>query len=160
MHRYIIKRLLMLIPVLLGVAFIIFAIMSVAEGDPVYQVAGPDATEEQLEALREEMGLNGSLIERYFRYIGNLLKGDLGVSYVTKLDVMQLYLQRLPNTLRLASIAMLVAVALSVPLGIVAAVNQNSWKDTLAMILALLGLSMPNFWLGLLLMLLFSLKLG
>ncbi len=150
----------MLIPVLLGVAFIIFAIMSVAEGDPVYQVAGPDATEEQLEALREEMGLNGSLIERYFRYIGNLLKGDLGVSYVTKLDVMQLYLQRLPNTLRLASIAMLVAVALSVPLGIVAAVNQNSWKDTLAMILALLGLSMPNFWLGLLLMLLFSLKLG
>ena len=92
MHRYIIKRLLMLIPVLLGVAFIIFAIMSVAEGDPVYQVAGPDATEEQLEALREEMGLNGSLIERYFRYIGNLLKGDLGVSYVTKLDVMQLYL--------------------------------------------------------------------
>ena len=160
MQRYIIKRLLMLIPVLLGVAFIIFAIMSVAEGDPVYQVAGPDATEEQLEALREEMGLNGSLIERYFRYIGNLLKGDLGVSYVTKLDVMQLYLQRLPNTLRLASIAMLVAVALSVPLGIVAAVNQNSWKDTLAMILALLGLSMPNFWLGLLLMLLFSLKLG
>ena len=160
MHRYIIKRLLMLIPVLLGVAFIIFAIMSVAEGDPVYQVAGPDATEEQLEALREEMGLNGSLIERYFRYIGNLLEGDLGVSYVTKLDVMQLYLQRLPNTLRLASIAMLVAVALSVPLGIVAAVNQNSWKDTLAMILALLGLSMPNFWLGLLLMLLFSLKLG
>ena len=160
MHRYIIKRLLMLIPVLLGVAFIIFAIMSVAEGDPVYQVAGPDATEEQLEALREEMGLNGSLLERYFRYIGNLLRGDLGVSYITKLDVMQLYLQRLPNTLWLASVAMLVAVALSVPLGIVAAVNQNSWKDTLAMVLALLGLSMPNFWLGLLLMLLFSLKLG
>ena len=150
----------MLIPVLLGVAFIIFAIMSVAEGDPVYQVAGPDATEEQLEALREEMGLNGSLIERYFRYIGNLLRGDLGVSYVSKMDVMDLYLQRLPNTLKLAFLAMFVAVIISVPLGIIAAVNQNSWKDTLAMILALLGLSMPNFWLGLLLMLLFSLKLG
>ena len=160
MHRYIIKRLLMLIPVLLGVAFIIFAIMIVAEGDPVYQVAGPDATEEQLEALREEMGLNGSLIERYFRYILNLLRGDLGTSYVSKMDVMKLYLQRLPNTLKLASLAMFVAVIISVPLGIVAAVNQNSWKDTLAMILALLGLSMPNFWLGLLLMLLFSLKLG
>ena len=160
MHRYIIKRLLMLIPVLLGVAFIIFAIMNVAEGDPVYQVAGPDATEEQLEALREEMGLNGSLIERYFRYILNLLRGDLGTSYVSKMDVMKLYLQRLPNTLKLASLAMFVAVIISVPLGIVAAVNQNSWKDTLAMILALLGLSMPNFWLGLLLMLLFSLKLG
>ena len=160
MHRYIIKRLLMLIPVLLGVAFIIFAIMNVAEGDPVYQVTGPDATEEQLEALREEMGLNGSLIERYFRYILNLLRGDLGTSYVSKMDVMQLYMQRLPNTLKLASLAMFVAVIISVPLGIVAAVNQNSWKDTLAMILALLGLSMPNFWLGLLLMLLFSLKLG
>ena len=156
MHRYIIKRLLMLIPVLLGVAFIIFAIMNVAEGDPVYQVAGPDATEEQLEALREEMGLNGSLVERYL----NLLRGDLGTSYVSKMDVMQLYMQRLPNTLKLASLAMFVAVIISVPLGIVAAVNQNSWKDTVAMILALLGLSMPNFWLGLLLMLLFSLKLG
>lgn len=160
MHRYIIKRLLMLIPVLLGVAFIIYAIMNVAEGDPVYQVAGPDATEEQLDALREEMGLNGSLLERYFRYIFKLLRGDLGTSYVSKMDVMQLYLQRLPNTLKLASVAMIIAVVISVPLGIVAAVNQNSIKDTVSMILALLGLSMPNFWLGLLLMLLFSLKLG
>jgi len=150
----------MLIPVLLGVAFIIYAIMNVAEGDPVYQVAGPDATEEQLDALREEMGLNGSLLERYFRYIFKLLRGDLGTSYVSRMDVMQLYLQRLPNTLKLASVAMIVAVVISVPLGIVAAVNQNSIKDTVSMILALLGLSMPNFWLGLLLMLLFSLKLG
>ncbi len=160
MYRYIIKRLIMLIPVLLGVAFVIFAIMNVAEGDPVYQVAGPDATEEQLEALREEMGLNGSLLQRYFRYIANLLRGDLGTSYISKMDVMKLYFQRLPNTLRLASIAMIVAVLISVPLGIVAAVNQNSWKDTIAMVLALLGLSMPNFWLGLLLIILFSLKLG
>lgn len=150
----------MLIPVLLGVAFIIFAIMDVAEGDPVYQIAGPDATEEQLEALREEMGLNGSLVQRYFRYIFKLIRGDLGTSYVSKMDVMQLYLQRLPNTLKLASLAMVVAVLVSVPLGIVAAVNQNSIKDTISMVLALLGLSMPNFWLGLLLMLLFSLKLG
>lgn len=160
MHKYIIKRLLMLIPVLLGVAFVIFAIMNVAEGDPVYSVAGPDATEAQLEALREEMGLNGSLIERYFRYIWRLLHGDLGTSYISKMSVMELYLQRLPNTLKLASLAMVVAILISVPLGIVAAVRQNTWKDTSAMIAALLGLSMPNFWLGLLLMLLFSLKLG
>ncbi|NLY07971.1 MAG: ABC transporter permease, partial [Spirochaetales bacterium] len=140
MYRYILKRLLMLIPVLLGVAFIIFAIMDVAEGDPVYQVAGPDATEEQLEALREEMGLNGSLVTRYFRYIFKLIRGDLGSSYITKMDVMQLYLQRLPNTLKLASLAMLVAVIISVPLGIVAAINQNTIKDTIAMILALIGL--------------------
>ena len=160
MWRYILKRLLMLIPVLLAVAFVIYAIMNVAEGDPVYSVAGADATEEQLAALREEMGLNGSLVERYFRYIGNLLKGDLGVSYVSKQDVMKIYLQRLPNTLKLASMTMIFATLIALPLGIIAAVNQNSWIDTLSMVLALIGLSMPNFWLGLLLIILFSLKLG
>ncbi len=150
----------MLIPVLLAVAFVIYAIMNVAEGDPVYSVAGADATEEQLEALREEMGLNGSLVERYFRYIGNLLKGDLGISYVSKQDVMKIYLQRLPNTLKLASMTMIFATLIALPLGIIAAVNQNSWIDTLSMVLALIGLSMPNFWLGLLLIILFALKLG
>ncbi len=159
MYRYILKRLLMLIPVLLAVAFIIYAIMDVAEGDPVYSVAGADATPEQLAALREEMGLNGSLIERYFRYIWNMLHGNLGISYVSKQDVMKIYLQRLPNTLKLASMTMVFASLIAIPLGIVAAVNQNSWKDTISMILALLGLSMPNFWLGLLLIILFSLKL-
>lgn len=149
----------MLIPVLLAVAFIIYAIMDVAEGDPVYSVAGADATPEQLAALREEMGLNGSLIERYFRYIWNMLHGNLGISYVSKQDVMKIYLQRLPNTLKLASMTMVFASLIAIPLGIVAAVNQNSWKDTISMILALLGLSMPNFWLGLLLIILFSLKL-
>lgn len=160
MWRYIAKRLLMLIPVLLAVAFVIYAIMNVAEGDPVYTVAGADATEEQLAALREEMGLNGSLVERYFRYIGNLLKGDLGISYVSKQDVMKIYLQRLPNTLKLASMTMIFATLIALPLGIIAAVNQNSWIDTLSMVLALIGLSMPNFWLGLLLIILFALKLG
>ena len=150
----------MLIPVLLAVAFVIYAIMNVAEGDPVYSVAGADATEEQLEALREEMGLNGSLVERYFRYIGNLLKGDLGISYVSKQDVMKIYLQRLPNTLKLASMTMIFATLIALPLGIIAAVNQNSWIDTMSMVLALIGLSMPNFWLGLLLIILFALKLG
>ncbi len=160
MYRYILKRLLMLIPVLLGVAFLIFAIMDVAAGDPVYSVAGADATPEQIEALREKMGLNGSLIERYIRYIGNLLKGDLGTSYISKLDVMKVYLQRLPNTLKLATLTMIVAVGMAIPLGITAAVHQNSIRDTTSMVLALIGLSMPNFWLGLLLILFFSLKLG
>ena len=160
MHRYIIKRLLMLIPVLLSVAFIIFAIMDVAEGDPVYSVVSADASEEEIQAAREEMGLTGSLFERYFNYVKGMLHGDLGTSYVSKRDVMETYLTRLPNTLKLASVTMIVALGISIPLGIVAAVNQNSIKDTVSMILALLGLSMPNFWLGLLLILLFSLKLG
>ncbi|NMB93318.1 MAG: ABC transporter permease [Flexilinea flocculi] len=160
MYRYILKRLLMLIPVLLGVAFLIFAIMDVAAGDPVYSVAGADATPEQIEVLREKMGLNGSLIERYIRYIGNLLRGDLGTSYISKLDVMKVYLQRLPNTLKLATLTMIVAVGMAIPLGITAAVHQNSIRDTTSMVLALIGLSMPNFWLGLLLILFFSLRLG
>lgn len=160
MHRYIFKRLLMLIPVLLAVAFIIFGIMDMAAGDPVYSVAGPDATEEELNALREEMGLTGSFMERYLRYVWGLMRGDLGVSYVSKQDVMKIYLERLPNTLILASFAMLIAVGVSIPLGIISAVNHNSLKDTAAMVLALIGLSMPNFWLGLLLIMLFSLKLG
>ena len=141
-------------------AFVIYAIMNVAEGDPVYSVVSADATEAQIEAAREELGLNGTLLERYFRYVKGMLTGDLGTSYVSKRDVMQTYLERLPNTLKLASVTMVVALAISIPLGIIAAVNQNSIKDTIAMVLALLGLSMPNFWLGLLLIMLFSLKLG
>ncbi len=160
MYRYIIKRLLMLIPVLLGVAFIIFAIMDVAEGDPVYSVAGADATEEQLDLLREEMGLKGTLLERYFRYIVKMFQGDLGTSYISKQSVMKIYMQRLPNTLKLASLTMIVSVGMAIPLGIYAAVNQNSFKDTISMVISLIGLSMPNFWLGLLLIIFFSLELG
>ncbi len=160
MHRYIIKRLFMLIPVLLCVAFIIFAIMDVAEGDPVYSVVSADASEAEIEAQREAMGLNGSLLERYFRYVKGMLQGDLGRSYVSKRDVMETYLSRLPNTLSLSAVTMVVALGISIPLGIVAAINQNSLKDTISMVLALLGLSMPNFWLGLLLIIVFSLKLG
>ena len=160
MNKSVIKRLLMLITVLLCVAFVLYAIMNVAEGDPVYSVVSADATEAQIEAAREELGLNGTLLERYFRYVKGRLTGDLGTSYVSKRDVMQTYLERLPNTLKLAPVTMVVALAISIPLGIIAAVNQNSIKDTIAMVLALLGLSMPNFWLGLLLIMLFSLKLG
>jgi peptide/nickel transport system permease protein len=159
MHRYILKRLLMLIPVLLGVVFIIFFIMDLAPGDPVYQVAGEQATAAELQALRVKMGLDGNIFTRYMRYIKNMVRGNLGSSYISKRDVMKTYLERLPNTLLLASVTMLVAISVSIPLGVIAAVHQNSIKDTVSMVLALLGLSMPNFWLGLLLIILFSLKL-
>lgn len=159
MYRYIINRLLMLIPVLLGVVFIVFFIMDLAPGDPVYQVAGEQATQAELQELRVKLGLDGNIFTRYVRYIKNMLRGDLGVSYISKRNVMKTYLERLPNTLMLASVTMLVAILVSIPLGIIAAVHQNSIKDTVSMILALLGLSIPNFWLGLLLIILFSLKL-
>ena len=112
MYRYIIKRLLMVIPVLLSVAFIIYAIMDVAEGDPVYSVVSADASEEEIAAQREAMGLNGSLVERYFRYVKGMLTGDLGKSYVSKRDVMQTYLTRLPNTLMLSFVTMIVALGI------------------------------------------------
>jgi peptide/nickel transport system permease protein len=159
MYRYIINRLIMLIPVLLGVVFIVFFIMDLAPGDPVYQVAGEQATPAELQELRVKLGLDGNIFTRYARYIKNMLRGDLGVSYISKRNVMKTYLERLPNTLMLASVTMVVAILVSIPLGIIAAVHQNSIKDTVSMILALLGLSIPNFWLGLLLIILFSLKL-
>jgi peptide/nickel transport system permease protein len=149
----------MLIPVMLGVVFIVFFIMNLAPGDPVYQIASEQATPAELQELRVKMGLDGNIFTRYMRYIKKMIQGDLGVSYISKRSVMKTYLERLPNTLLLASVTMLVAILISIPLGIIAAVHQNSIKDTVSMILALLGLSIPNFWLGLLLIILFSLKL-
>lgn len=160
MHRYVIKRLLMLIPVILGVILLIFVVMDLAPGDPVLMVASPDATEEEIEAIRVELGLDKGLLHRYVVYVKNLLQGNLGTSYTTHRSVLEVYLERLPETLKLAVGAVLVAIVCSIPLGIIAAVHRNTWKDSVSMITALLGVSMPSFWLGLLLMLLFSLKLG
>jgi len=160
MYRYVLKRLLMLIPVILGVILLIFVVMDLAPGDPVLMVAAPDATEEELEALRVEMGLDKGLVHRYVVYVGQMLKGNLGTSYTTHRSVSEVYFERLPETLKLAVGAVLVALALSIPLGIIAAVHQNTWKDSVSMVTALIGVSMPTFWLGLLLMLLFALKLG
>lgn len=160
MYRYIFKRLLMLIPVILGVILIIFFVMDLAPGDPVYMVASADATEAELDQLRAELGLSDSFFNRYLKYVTNMLHGSLGTSYITKRPVMQTYFERLPATLELSSMAILITVVISIPLGIVAAVHQNTIRDTASMVFALIGISMPAFWLGLLLMLLFALKLG
>lgn len=160
MHRYIIKRLMMLIPVILGVILLVFVVMDLAPGDPVLMVASPDATEEELEALRVELGLDKGLLHRYVSYVGNMLKGNLGTSYTTNRAVLEVYMERLPETLKLALGAVILAIIFSIVLGIIAAVHQNTWKDSFAMVTALIGVSMPSFWLGLLLMLLFALKLG
>ena len=97
------------------------------------------------------MGLNDPFTIRYIRYMGNLLRGNLGKSYVNNKDVFKVYMNRLPETLKLALAGILVALIIAIPLGIVAAVHQNTWKDTVSMIFGLLGLSMPNFWQGLVL---------
>lgn len=159
MYKYILKRLLLLIPVLLAVSFIVYFIVDLAPGDAVDVLLASNASEEDKAAMREEMGLNDPLIVRYGRYISGIVRGDLGVSYVSKKNVFKTYMQRLPQTLQLALAAILFALLIGIPLGITAAVNQNTWLDSGSMVVGLVGVSMPNFWLGLLLILFFAVRL-
>lgn len=160
MFRYIIKRLLYVIPVILITSFIIYMAMNMAGGDPAVMLAPENASEEQIEKIRADLGLNQPLPVRYLKYMGGMFTGDLGKSYVTKKDVFNTFMQRLPATLELGGAAVLIATIISIPLGVYTAIHQNTWKDTAGMIFALFGVSMPNFWLGLMLIILFALKLG
>lgn len=160
MWRYIIKRVLSLIPVLIGVTFIVYLILSFAPGDPAKSILGEQAPPEAVEQLREELGLNDHVLVQYGRYMMNLARGDFGISYKTKVGVINEIGARLPTTIKLSFAAIIIAVVFSIPLGIIAAVKQNTWVDGLSMFIALLGVSIPIFWLGLMLLLLFSLNLG
>jgi peptide/nickel transport system permease protein len=160
MLRYVFKRLLALIPVVFGVTFIVFMIMKMAPGDPARIILGENATQEAVASLREEMGLNDNVLVQYGRYMINFCKGDLGISYSNKKHVADEIFSRFPYTLNLSLVAALFSIILAIPLGIIAAVKQNTLFDNASMIFSLIGVSMPIFWLGLLLILLFSLKLG
>ena len=160
MIKYIIKRLLLLIPVLLGVTLILFFIIDQSGGDPARNKLGEQATEEAVQALRDEWGLNDPFFVRYANYLIDLCHGDLGESYQTDEDVFQKYIAKFPPTFALAICSMLLCAIVAIPLGILASTHQNSWLDTTSMILALVGVSMPTFWLALLLMMLFCIKLG
>ena len=160
MYRYVIKRLLMLIPVIIGISFLVYFVIDLAPGDIISQIAPEDATIEEIQELREEYGFNKPILVRYGEYMAGMLHGDLGTSYITGEPVFQSYMKRLPNTLMLAFASIFVSVMISIPLGILSAVHQGTWRDNITMVVALLGLSMPNFWLGLLLIILFSLNLG
>ena len=160
MIKYIFKRLIMLIPVILVTSFLIYWAMSLTGGDPALMLAGDKATPEQVEQIREELGLNDPFPVRYANYMKGMLTGDMGKSYVTKKDVFQTFMEKLPNTLALGGAAVLIAVVVSLPLGIYTAIHQNTWKDTAGLVFALFGTSMPNFWLGLMLIIIFALKLG
>ena len=146
-------------PAILATSFIIYFAMNMTGGDPALTIAPENATEAQLDQIRMELGLKDPLIVRYGKYMLGICKGDLGKSYVTKKDVFKTYMERLPNTLQLAFSAVLIATLLAVPLGIYTAIHQNTWKDTGGMVFALFGVSMPNFWLALMLILLFSVRL-
>lgn len=157
MLKYFINRLVQLIPVVLGVTLLIFLIMQMASGDPARIILGELATQEQINELREEMGLNKPLVVQYGHYLWNSLHGDFGTSYVKSRSVTSEVLSRFPYTISLAVVSLLLTVILSVPLGIWAAVHQNQPLDKGIMVFSLIGISMPVFWLGLLLMIVFSL---
>ena len=156
MLRYFFKRILFLIPVLFGVSILIFTIIHLAPGDPAESMLGPSATQQDLQELREQLGLNKPLIVQYFSFVGNILKGDFGRSIRTNNPVLEEILDRFTPSFVLALWSMAFAIALGLPLGMMAALRQNTWVDTLCNFVALLGFSLPGFWMGLMLMLLFS----
>lgn len=160
MLKFIGKRLLMMVPVLIGISFIIFSIMSLTPGDPARLILGEYVGEEAIQAMREELGLNDPFFQRYFEYMGGLFHGDFGVSWVSDLPVTEEIGSRIPTTLTLAFMATAIMTIVGVPLGIVSAVKQYSFLDTLCVFSAFILASVPSFWLGLLLVLLFSITLG
>ena len=160
MLRYFIKRILFMIPVLFGVVTIVFIINSFTPGDPARQLAGTAASIEEVEAVREELGLNKPFIARYFNYLKDLvLHGNLGISYATKQPVGREIAERFPTTLKLAAMCTIWSCLIGIPLGVISAVKRYSWIDNLSMTFALAGVSVPSFWLGLLLIMIFAVRL-
>lgn len=160
MRRFLLRRLGLLILVVLGVATIVFLIIHLIPGDPVEVMLGETALPADREALRKALGLDRPLLEQYGRYLFGLLQGDLGQSLHARRPVAALVLERLPATLELTVASLLIALALSLPAGIFAAARARTWFDHGSMLAALLGVSVPNFWLGPMLIVLFSLELG
>ncbi len=160
MSRYIIKRILLMVPILLGVTIIVFTIMSFTPGDPARLILGQAAPQEAVDKLHAEMGLDDPFLVRYFRYIGDMLQGDFGTSYRTNRPVFDEIFARFPVTINLAFISVALVVLIGIPLGILSAVKQYSFLDMFCTVSAMFMASIPSFWLGLMMILLFSLKLG
>jgi peptide/nickel transport system permease protein len=159
MFIFLMRRLVQIIPVLLGVTLMVFLIMQMVPGDPAVLVAGEGATDEQVDAIRHDLGLDQPLALQYLSYVGDVVKGDFGESIRTSRPVLDEILVRLPITLELAFWSIVITVVLGVLIGIIAATKQNSFTDVGLMMVALLGVSLPNFWLGLMLIIYFSVGL-
>ncbi len=159
MYRYILKRLLLMIPILIGVSLIVFCISGSNTAPIMLRLGGEEMSAEEYAQLEHELGFDQPLLVRYVKYMEGFLHGDLGTSHINGNKVLDVYLQKLPVTVKLAASSILVCVAISLPLGIVSALKNGSLVDNGSMVLALLGLSIPNFWLGLILIITFSLKI-
>jgi len=158
--RFLLRRLLLTIPVLIGVATLVFSLIHLVPGDPVQTMLGESASPQDVAQLRTRLGLDRPLLQQYGSFVGGAVRGDLGTSLRTNQPVTTVILERMPATLELAFAAMLVAVTIAIPLGIIAAVRAGTRVDHVATSLALVGISMPTFWLGPLLAIIFSVALG
>lgn len=160
MMKFILRRILQSIPVLLGVTLLVFTMLYFTKGDPARLILGDIATEEEVQILREELGLNDSFFEQYLRYLSGVLKGDLGTDYISGRPVKDEIIERLGITLQLAVASIIFSIIVAIPAGIISAARQYSVVDNITMFLALIGNSLPNFWLSLMLILFFSVFLG
>jgi len=156
--RYIIKRLLMMIPILLGISLIVLVFIDLAPGDPVRIMAGAIAEPEEVARLREELHMDDPLLVRYVRFLGGVVQGDFGKSLITRTPVGPDIMRRFPYTLSIAAMSIVLAVIIGIPIGIYAATHQYSWKDNTAILGSLVCVSMPSFWLALLLVNLFAVR--
>ena len=163
MKKYGLKRLLQLIPILLAITFLSFGMMRIAGSDVVEQKmenTGSDISQEVVDAAREELGLDKPFLTQYVVWLGGLFHGDMGTSYVSGKSVFSTFISKLPATLLLTAVSILLTIIISVPLGILAAVHQNRFSDYLIRVLSFIGNSLPNFFVSLLLMYLFAIRLG
>lgn len=160
MLRYILRRILIAIPTLVLVSVFVFGLQKLLPGDPILVMAGEERNPEVLDYLREKYRLNDPIPMQYLYWLGGVLQGDLGISLRTNQPVTELIAEKLPVTIQLAIMAMIFAAVIGIPMGIVSAVKKGTWADWLANIVALSGLSIPNFWLGIMLILLVSVNLG
>ena len=159
MRRYVIKRILLMFLLLLGMSFIIFASLYIAPGDPETMVAGASATEEDIARVRVSLGLDKPFLVQYFTYLKNLLSLDLGTSYISRQPILDEIAVRLPNTLNLACASMLLSVLVGIPTGIITALKKDTLVDNVLTTGSLMGISIPNFWLGTMLIYVFSVVL-
>ena len=160
MIKYIIKKLILMIPVLIGLTVLIFMILHLSPGDPVDMIVGPNATPEVYENVRRDLGLDKPLITQYLIFIKNAVRGDLGRSILQKRPVIDMIKQRFPVTLELGFWGLLLSFIIAVPTGIIAAINRETKVDYIAMAIALLGISIPSFFLGLMLLYFFAFRMN
>ena len=160
MPKYILKRILILIPTIIGVSFVVFSLLYLSPGDAALASAGPNAPKETVEILRDKMGLNDPFLIQYGRFLKNLIfHFDLGTSYQSKTPVIEKILRVFPNTLKLAGVSLIFAIISGIILGIIEGINKNNIIDSLISFAGMIGLAMPIFWSGLLLIIIFSSKL-